>query len=129
MISSCPPGITLQPLTAQNAPEINDVWPNRHQGSLFFIQQIIELSPSVGAFDDSGQLIAWCLRYAKLWFLMEDNYCISICSPFAWAQVAGRSSRSNASARIAYETRPWTVGVQSVNENIGGNGHRFVCLR
>lgn len=41
---------------------IDDVWPNRHPGSLFFIGQIIALSPNVGAFTEDGQLVAWCLR-------------------------------------------------------------------
>lgn len=39
------------------------MWPNRHQASDFFIAQIIERSPSVGAFTtDGGKLVAWCLR-------------------------------------------------------------------
>lgn len=58
----CPTGITLADVRAEHATLINDLWPNRHQASLFFIQLIIRRSPTVGAFDADGQLVAWCLR-------------------------------------------------------------------
>lgn len=63
-----PTGIELRPLQAEHTDIVNNLWPNRHDGSAFLIRQLIERSPSIGAFiaddrsPDNGQLVAWCLQ-------------------------------------------------------------------
>lgn len=43
--------------------KINDLWPHAHNGSLYFIQRLIEMNLNIGAFTkDEDELIAWCLR-------------------------------------------------------------------
>lgn len=44
--------------------KINDVWPHAHNGSLYFIQRLIEMNLNIGAFTkEEDELIAWCLRF------------------------------------------------------------------
>lgn len=45
-----------------DAIEIDSKWPNRHDGSLFFIKRLIKWNPNIGAYDESGKLMGWCLR-------------------------------------------------------------------
>lgn len=70
-----PKGITLKPLTQEHAEMVNELWPNRHHGSLFFIKRLIDWNPNVGAYTEDGQLIAWCLRLqaGPLGALQTDN--------------------------------------------------------
>lgn len=58
-----PENVTLKPLSVEHAEVINDEWPNKHDGSLFFIQRLIKWNLNVGAFNDENELIGWCLRY------------------------------------------------------------------
>lgn len=41
---------------------MNDVWPNKHIGSRFFVQRLIEWNPNIGAFNENNELMAWSLR-------------------------------------------------------------------
>ncbi|XP_053676591.1 uncharacterized protein LOC128726789 [Anopheles nili] len=60
---SVPDGFELKSLSAEDASKANDVWPNRHQGSLFFLQRLAAWNPNVGLYDrSSGKLVAWCFR-------------------------------------------------------------------
>lgn len=40
----------------------DDVWPNKHDGSLFFLKRLIELNPNIGAYNENNELVAWCFR-------------------------------------------------------------------
>ncbi|KAH8377482.1 hypothetical protein KR093_005692 [Drosophila rubida] len=57
-----PAGITLRKLETADAETVNEIWPHRAEGSVEFVKQLIENEISVGACDDNGKLIAWCLR-------------------------------------------------------------------
>ena len=57
-----PENITLKPLSLDDADMINDEWPNRHVGSLFFVKRLIEWNPNIGAYDENNELMGWCLR-------------------------------------------------------------------
>lgn len=47
----------------EHGEKINDLWPHKHNGSLYFIQRLIEMNLNIGAFtEDEDELIAWCLR-------------------------------------------------------------------
>ncbi|XP_034473649.1 uncharacterized protein LOC117781042 [Drosophila innubila] len=57
-----PSGITLRKLEIEDAPSINEIWPHRGEGSVKFVENLIDHNISVGACDNNGKLIAWCLR-------------------------------------------------------------------
>lgn len=59
---SAPGNITLKPLSVDNAELVNDEWPNKHEGSLFFVKRLIEFNPQIGAFNEQNELMGWCLR-------------------------------------------------------------------
>jgi hypothetical protein len=60
---STPEGIYLKQLVPPDGAKINDVWPHAHNGSLYFIQRLIEMNLNIGAFTkEEDELIAWCLR-------------------------------------------------------------------
>lgn len=65
----------MSPLSKKHADKINSYWTYRQDGSLDFIHLLIELSPNIGAFDSSGNLVAWCLRLQTglLGFLQVDD--------------------------------------------------------
>lgn len=42
---------------------INDAWPYKHPGSDLMIGRLIHLNVNIGAFDEKGNLVAWCLLY------------------------------------------------------------------
>lgn len=49
---------------SENDAELADeLWPNRHEGSLFFLKRLIKLNPNIGAYTKDGELVAWCFRY------------------------------------------------------------------
>lgn len=52
----------MKPLSVDNAELVNDEWPNKHEGSLFFIKRLIEWNPNIGAFNENNELMGWCLR-------------------------------------------------------------------
>lgn len=58
-----PKGLVLRPMIPEHGEKINDLWPHKHNGSLYFIQRLIEMNLNIGAFtEDEDELIAWCLR-------------------------------------------------------------------
>ncbi|XP_016981662.1 uncharacterized protein LOC108046475 [Drosophila rhopaloa] len=57
-----PSGITLLNLAVEDAETINEIWPHRGPGSIKFVRCLIKYNVSLGAYDDSGKLVAWCLR-------------------------------------------------------------------
>ena len=60
---SVPEGFELKALSADDASTANDVWPNRHQGSLFFLQRLAAWNPNAGLYEcATGKLVAWCFR-------------------------------------------------------------------
>lgn len=61
-VSSPPNNVTFKPLSVENAEIVDNLWPNQHQGSLFLIRRLIQLNPNIGAFDENGDLMGWCLR-------------------------------------------------------------------
>lgn len=59
---SAPNNVTLKPLSVENAETIDNEWPNKHIGSLFFVKRVIEWNPNIGAFDENNELMGWCLQ-------------------------------------------------------------------
>ncbi|XP_037710993.1 uncharacterized protein LOC119548003 [Drosophila subpulchrella] len=58
-----PVGFVLKSLSVADAPLINAEWPNRHSGSLFFIERQIRMCVSAGLYrEDTNELVAWCIR-------------------------------------------------------------------
>ncbi|EDW03851.1 GH11464 [Drosophila grimshawi] len=57
-----PAGIELRSLQIKDAPTINEIWPHRSPGSVEYVKRLIRHNVSVGAYDEEGKLIAWCLR-------------------------------------------------------------------
>lgn len=57
-----PPDFTLKPMVVDDAATADAVWPNRHQGSLFFLRRLISWNPNVGVYNSDGDLVAWCFR-------------------------------------------------------------------
>ncbi|EDV59284.1 uncharacterized protein LOC6541378 [Drosophila erecta] len=57
-----PPGITLLNLALEDAETINEIWPHRAPGSIDFVRSLIKYNLNLGAYDDNGKLVAWCLR-------------------------------------------------------------------
>ncbi|KAM8716711.1 hypothetical protein ACLKA7_003563 [Drosophila subpalustris] len=58
-----PAGYFLDTLKEVDADLVNEEWPNRHVGSLYFIQRQIRMCPSVGLYTtDAKELVAWCIR-------------------------------------------------------------------
>jgi ribosomal protein S18 acetylase RimI-like enzyme len=62
MIHRAPGNITLKPLSEENAEIVDDEWPNKHIGSLFFVKRLIAWNQNIGAFNEEGELMGWCLR-------------------------------------------------------------------
>lgn len=61
--TAAPEGIYLKQLVPSDGQKINDLWPHAHNGSLYFIQRLIEMNLNIGAFTkEEDELIAWCLR-------------------------------------------------------------------
>lgn len=60
--SSAPSNVTLKPLSVDSAEVVDNEWPNKHDGSRFFIERLIEWNPNIGAFNENNELMAWCLR-------------------------------------------------------------------
>ncbi|XP_050078276.1 uncharacterized protein LOC126565171 [Anopheles maculipalpis] len=60
---SVPEGFELKALRSEDAVKANDLWPNRHQGSLFFLQRLAAWNANAGLYECStGKLVAWCFR-------------------------------------------------------------------
>ncbi|XP_037709139.1 uncharacterized protein LOC119546722 isoform X1 [Drosophila subpulchrella] len=60
--TEAPSGITLLNLTLEDAETINEIWPHRSPGSINFVRSLIKYNVNLGAYDDNGKLVAWCLR-------------------------------------------------------------------
>ncbi|XP_075154032.1 uncharacterized protein LOC142227389 [Haematobia irritans] len=75
----CPKGFYVKPLSSStDANVIDDLWPNRHDGSLFLIQRLIDWNTNMGVYkEETNELVAWCLRLQG-GFLgalqVKDNY-------------------------------------------------------
>ncbi|XP_037958664.1 uncharacterized protein LOC119688094 [Teleopsis dalmanni] len=57
-----PTGIKLIKLEPRHAEKVNSIWPHRGPDSIDFVNYIIKNDICVGAEDESGELVAWCLR-------------------------------------------------------------------
>lgn len=58
-----PEGFELKAVHSEDTVKVNDLWPNRHQGSLFFLQRLAAWNANVGLYECStGKLVAWCFR-------------------------------------------------------------------
>lgn len=58
-----PADIILRPMKSwEDAKITDDVWPNKHQGSLFFLKRLIDWNPNIGAYTKNNKLVAWCFR-------------------------------------------------------------------
>ncbi|KAL9928868.1 uncharacterized protein ACN427_008247 [Glossina fuscipes fuscipes] len=64
LVIGCPKGYYVKPLTAKDdALIVDNHWPNRHQGSLFLINRLIEWNVNMGVYvENTDELVAWCLR-------------------------------------------------------------------
>ncbi|XP_055838916.1 uncharacterized protein LOC129906945 [Episyrphus balteatus] len=56
-----PEGITLSPIRTEDIETVNNLWPHHHPGSELFVGRLIRLGQSVGAYDNDGNLVSWCL--------------------------------------------------------------------
>ncbi|XP_020799211.1 uncharacterized protein LOC110177035 [Drosophila serrata] len=58
-----PSGFVLRSLRVEDAPLVNEEWPNHHLGSLYFIERQIRMCVSVGLYNvETQELVAWCIR-------------------------------------------------------------------
>ncbi|XP_055712124.1 uncharacterized protein LOC129807107 [Phlebotomus papatasi] len=75
VLVDCPNDIELRPMTKEDATIADRVWPNRHHGSLFFLERLIAWNPNVGAYTKEGRLVAWCflLQAGALGALQVDE--------------------------------------------------------
>ncbi|GAB0099331.1 glycine-N-acyltransferase-like protein 3 isoform X1 [Sergentomyia squamirostris] len=62
VLVECSSDIDLRPMSRDDAIVADRVWPNKHIGSLFFLQRLIAWNPNVGAYTKDGRLVAWCFR-------------------------------------------------------------------
>lgn len=50
-------------MSSKDAKLTDDLWPNKHEGSLFFLTRLIEWNANIGAYNKStNELVAWCFR-------------------------------------------------------------------
>lgn len=56
-----PKGLTLSPLRIEDHELINTLWPHRHPNSELFVGRLVRYNQNVGAYDEKGNLAAWCL--------------------------------------------------------------------
>ncbi|XP_022214706.2 uncharacterized protein LOC111069116 [Drosophila obscura] len=57
-----PNGIRLDNLSIKDAETINEIWPHRADNSVKFVRRLIQFNVNIGAYDETGKLVAWCLR-------------------------------------------------------------------
>ncbi|KXJ69540.1 hypothetical protein RP20_CCG026654 [Aedes albopictus] len=55
-----PKGLHTEKLSIHHATFANEVWPHRCEGSEYFLKRLAAWNPSVGLFNEAGQLLAWC---------------------------------------------------------------------
>lgn len=60
-----PNGYRLRAMsTLEHARTANNLWPYKHNGSLYYLNRLIALNPSIGLFNtDTDELVAWCFRF------------------------------------------------------------------
>lgn len=58
--SSIPSGLHTKKLSIHHATFANRVWPHRCEGSEYFLKRLTAWNPSVGLFNEIGELLAWC---------------------------------------------------------------------
>lgn len=59
-----PDHVILRPITAENVTEINDLLPYKGKHSGNYIRQMIQMLPSIGAFNrETGELMGWILTF------------------------------------------------------------------
>ncbi|XP_055920168.1 uncharacterized protein LOC129951846 [Eupeodes corollae] len=56
-----PQGITLSGVRIEDVDLINYHWPHNFPGSEKFVDRLVRLSQNIGAYDENGNLVAWCL--------------------------------------------------------------------
>ncbi|XP_052899379.1 uncharacterized protein LOC128305807 [Anopheles moucheti] len=56
-----PEGLRVGPLQPHHAKIINDLWPHRETGTEFTLERLIRWNPSMGLFNEHGDLLGWCL--------------------------------------------------------------------
>lgn len=59
-------------MKTEHAKIADDVWPNKHHGSLFFLKRLIDWNPNIGAFTEDGTLVSWCFRF--LFYFFAHNF-------------------------------------------------------
>lgn len=59
---SCPDELTLRPMVEEDAKTADDIWPNKHEGSWFFLKRLINWNPNIGVYTKQGELVAWSFR-------------------------------------------------------------------
>ena len=57
-----PDGFSMHDLSPQDTEKANEVWPNKHEGSKFFLKRLAEWNPNVGLYDKNEELLAWCFQ-------------------------------------------------------------------
>lgn len=63
IISRPPTDIYLRAMTVKDAQLADSLWPNKHEGSLFFLKRLSEWNPNIGAYlKTTDELVAWCFR-------------------------------------------------------------------
>ncbi|XP_058818234.1 uncharacterized protein LOC131681454 [Topomyia yanbarensis] len=55
-----PDGLRLKRLQAEHAITANNIWPHRCEGSEYFLKRLAVWNISIGLFNESDKLVAWC---------------------------------------------------------------------
>lgn len=58
-----PASFQVRPLQTEDAFDINSVWPQKGDGTEEFVSYMIENNTNVGLYNESDELIAWCLKH------------------------------------------------------------------
>jgi GNAT superfamily N-acetyltransferase len=58
-----PKNLRIESMTEDNVAQVNSLWQHNYEGSDKFISYSIKYHISVGLFDETNELLAWCLRY------------------------------------------------------------------
>lgn len=56
------PDLKFKPLEENHATLIDDYWDGRSKGSIDLIKNLIRFNDNLGAFNESGELVAWILK-------------------------------------------------------------------
>lgn len=58
-----PEGLELRSLSVEDTFKVNDNWPHKANASEKFIEYCIKFNPSVGLYNQEGELLSWCLSH------------------------------------------------------------------